>query len=91
MTSHRLARLKRLARGAALVSAGAAAPACGKDKPPNVNAPFEPTVHANATAQPPPSAPVDPPTSSVHVNAPFDAHSAPPRAPGAAGAPPKAR
>jgi hypothetical protein len=72
MTRHRLARLRLLAQGAALVSAGAAAAACNKDQPPNINAPPDPTVHANATVQPehlnaPPSAsaPTAPPEATA--------------------------
>jgi hypothetical protein len=52
MHRHRLERLARLTRGAALVSASALA-AC-RDAPNNMNGP-DPTPHINATADPTPS------------------------------------
>lgn len=49
MRRHRLDRLSKLARGAAVISLGMAAAACDKEGAPK---PQEP-IHTNATAEPP--------------------------------------
>lgn len=78
MRPHRLNRLARLTRGAALVGLGLAAPACGKDpatpgEGPYINSPPEPKAHINAPETPPSAAPVasetPTPPAPVHVNA----------------------
>ncbi len=74
MHRHRLQRLAQLTTGAALV--GASALAGCKEEPKTINAP-EPTVHANATAEP------------IHINAPPDPTPTP-SATASANAPPSA-
>jgi hypothetical protein len=76
MRPHRLARLALLTKGAALVGLGSAAMlGCHKDEKAvdpdfHINAPPDPTPHANATATPPSATPSASAPPDFHINAP---------------------
>jgi hypothetical protein len=71
MKQHRLEKLSRLTKGAALVSASALSFACN-DTSKTVNSPPQEPIHVNATAQPMPvdaSPPPDPTASADMTDA----------------------